>query len=104
MLMEIDTIDDDYGLPSYRTKGNITVEVVHKCTKYGWAVDSYICDMDASPFWVEEGMGVDYFVYLHQHNIPCKGLWTFEGVHGDDDEEWYYDCVRPATQDEIDEL
>ena len=116
MLMEITAIedDDDYELPSYRDKGNITVEVVDKCDNYGWAVDNYMCDMDASPFWVEEGMGTRYFVYLHQHDIPCEGYWTFEGVHGeyikgdwgytDDDEEWYYDRVRPATQKEIDEL
>ena len=109
---------EDYELPSYREIGKIVVEVLGKVdTSYhpGWAweIDRY--SYDGSAFWINEGMGIDYFIndYIGD-DIPGPGIWTIEHIHGeyikgdwgftDDDEDWYWGDIRPATLEEIDEL
>jgi hypothetical protein len=110
------TESEEFELPSYRDKGNIIVEVIEAepGNVYGkWTVERSALG-EGSTFWISEGMGIDYWVDLHQGDIPHEGIWVFEGVHGeyirgewgftDDDEEWEFDCVRPATAEEIAEL
>lgn len=110
--------DNDYELPSYSEVGSITVEILGKIDisyhpKWEWEIDRY--SYDGSAFWINEGMGIDYFINgFVGDDIPHEGIWTIEGIVGhyykgewgftDDDEDWEWTNIRPATEDEINNL
>jgi hypothetical protein len=118
--ISVDESEKDWELPAYGTKGTVTVEIIGKIDipyhpGWEWEIDRYSYDGDASTFWLNEGIGIDYWINcMVLDAIPGPGIWTFEGVVGhyykgdwgftDDDEEWDYDTIRLATQDEINNL
>lgn len=110
--------EDDYDLPSYSEYGKIIVEILGKIDvswhpKWEWEIDRYT--YEGSAFWINEGMGIDYFVNSHiLDDIPHEGIWVIDNIKGayfkgewgftDDDEEWEWGEIRLATEDEINEL
>lgn len=105
--------DDDHDdeLPSYSDEGYIIVEIINivpdsKFSKYEYNEIGY----DGSAFWINEGVGMDY--WLHEYvDIDECGWWMIEGIVGhymrgdgwmtDDDVDWDYKNVRKATPNEI---
>jgi hypothetical protein len=113
-----DSGEEDFDLPSYGEYGKIIVEVLGKIDSpfhpyWQWEIDRYT--YEGSAFWINEGMGMDYFIndYIRE-DIPGAGIWTIDDIKGtyfkgewgftDDDEEWEWSDIRPATQDEINEI
>lgn len=110
--------EDEYELPSYGEYGKIIVEILGKVDvswhpKWEWEIDRHT--YEGSAFWINEGMGIDYFVNSHiLDDIPHEGIWVIDNIKGyyhkgewgftDDDEEWEWGDIRLATQDEINEL
>lgn len=104
---------DEFEFPSPKEKGKIVVEVTSSCDNYGWAIKGKYHE-GGGPFWVAEGIGIEYFVFMNQSEISEPGYWTFVGVHGefsngdgweiDADEDWYFDECRRSTDDEVTEL
>lgn len=109
---------DEYELPSYGEYGKIIVEILGKVDSmwhpgWQWEIDRYT--YEGSAFWINEGIGIDYFIndYIRE-DIPGPGIWVIDDIKGeyikgdwgftDDDEDWEWGDIRPATQDEIDEL
>lgn len=109
-LIEIAGESDDFEPPLYSTPGRMLLEVTGPDEQYGREVECH--DSDGSVFWINEGVGIDW--WLEQHDIPeiqASGWYVIEGITGeyirgdgwstDDDEEWEYKSVRPATLKEI---
>jgi hypothetical protein len=114
--------ETEYDLPLYSTPGNITVEILNdfgpKFAKeyvYRYEIDRYSYDNGACPFWVNEGIGIDFFVDMKSPpEITGPGFYTFVNVVGyytkgdwgftDDDEDFEYELCRIATQEEVDSL
>jgi len=111
--------EDEYDLPSYGEYGKIIVEVLGKIDttfnhcKWEWEIDRYT--YEGSAFWINEGMGMDYFINSYiLEDIPHEGIWVIDNIKGyyhkgdwgftDDDEEWEWGEVRLATEEEINEL
>ena len=109
--------DNEY--PRYSDKGFILVEIVMVCKPedkplYRFEIGESVFDSSNAPFWIKEGMGVDYWLDCYAPDDLKEGWWVFEGVHAyyhkgdgwttDDDEDWYFDSVRPATDQEIKDL
>jgi hypothetical protein len=102
----------DHAYPSYSTPGRILV-LYHgpAAMRYG----KHECevldhDYDTSVFYIGEGMGMEY--WLDEHiEFPAPGHYVIEGIKGEyikgdwgfteDDEEWEFASIRPATADEI---
>lgn len=101
--------EEEYELPSYSSPGRILVDVFNilgpghynkiECTIFDY-------DSDSSVFWINEGMGIDY--WLDQYcEFTEPGVYVIEGITGeyvkgdgwmtDDDEEWEYVSIRRAT-------
>lgn len=100
---------DGYEPPSYSTPGRILVEIRavsswrHPCYRYEVEVLYY--DAETSVFWINEGAGFEYWFDTYV-DLELPGTYVFEGVtgewgHTDDDEEWYFDVCRRATDDEV---
>ena len=111
--------EEDFELPSYGEYGKIIVEVLGKVDTtwnslgWEWEIDRYT--YEGSAFWINEGMGMDWFINNYVlEDIPHEGIWVIDNIKGhyyvgtwgfdDDDEEWEWSEIRPATQDEINEL
>lgn len=113
--------DDDYHPPAYGTKGWVLVEILtvfkpdNKMT-YRFEIGESVVDENASPYWIGEGVGIEYWLDEQAPEDLKEGWWVFEGVVGtyhrgggwispdyceDDDEEWEFETVRPATPEEI---
>lgn len=117
-MIDFDEIEEaKYEPPAYGTPGWVLVEIVEvnePGSIYRFTIEECAVDTENSTFWIQEGTGVEYWVDSHAPDDLTEGWWVFEGVVGhyyrgdgwmeDDDEEWYFDKVRPATQDEIDTL
>lgn len=116
-LADIEEIaKEHYKPPGYGTKGWVIAEIVHveteKCMKY--SVEEWGYDAEASTFWIQEGVGIEYWL---EHCVDFEftpGWWVIEDVVGtyikgdgwmtDDDEEWDYGNIRPATEEEIQKI
>ena len=107
----------DYELPSLKEKGYIIVKITGKVEegyyKDDWIIENY--SYDGSAFWINEGMGVDYFINSFVcDDIPDIGFWTIEGITGsftkgdgweiDDEEDWEWETIRLATEKEKEKL
>ncbi|MDE4297149.1 hypothetical protein PXK56_18350 [Phaeobacter gallaeciensis] len=119
ILVEADgLVEEDFELPSYGTPGWVLVEILGPGATdvYRYETDNYAVSEEASTFWITEGVGIDYWLDMMAPNL-APGWWVFENVVGtyirgqgwisgeiceEDDEEWEYGFVRPATQIEID--
>lgn len=102
--------DEEFEPPSYSEPGRMLLEVTGPDENYDREVECH--DSDGSVCWIHEGVGVDW--WLEQRDIPeiqAPGWYVIEGITGeyirgdgwstDDDEEWEYKGVRPATPEEI---
>ena len=69
-------------------------------------------DSDSSIFWIQEGVGFDYWFdsYCDFPEYLDEGFFVIEGITGeyirgeggwDDDEEWSHTGIRQATDEEI---
>jgi hypothetical protein len=108
--------EQDYHYPSYQDKGNILVEL-HDTGNTGyhrWEVTVLGYDSDKAPFWLNEGLGIDYWVKdMIDDQFPHEGIWFIEDVYGyyykgtwgfdDDDEEWYHGEIREPTAQELED-
>ena len=64
-------------------------------------------DAASGVYWINEGMGFDWWFRHHGPEIPAPGLFIIENVRGeyirgdgsttDDSEEWSYDEPRPIV-------
>jgi hypothetical protein len=95
-----------------KTPGRILVRITPAQTRaYNWTYDVLDYDLDSSVFWIQEGIGFDYFLDLC--DFPPDGVWVIEDVTGsytrgdgwstDDDEDWYFSGPRPAESREIED-
>lgn len=114
---EIDPRDDepDEQLPRYSDRGRILFELHHVYQpydrKFGSQYETTVLDYDSdkSPFWLNEGMGIEYFLD-DVVDLELPGVYVLEGVAGayykgtwgfeDDDEEWWFDTCRRASPEE----
>jgi hypothetical protein len=115
LFRELTPIDDDGEpeWPKYSDKGDIIVEVTGPGTVYQWDIDGSSC-LGGSTQYVNEGIGVAFFVDEYVEEIDGPGIWIIKGVNGqynrgdgwstDDDEDWYYDECRLATKEEAREI
>jgi hypothetical protein len=123
LAKEIGTLDlsaaseeQDPELPSYSEEGKILVEVLTvglDTSKGGYPYEAEVHYHDGSTYWINEGMGFDYWFFEHIE-FPRSGWYMITGITGtyirgdwgftDDDEDWEFGEVREATQQEIEEL
>lgn len=107
-----DYYPEDYAPPPYNKSGRILVNVL---IAYEWNVceseyDVLDYDIDSSVFWICEGVGFDWW-FDQTCDFPAPGYYVIENITGeyirgdgwttDDDEEWEYGNIRPATAQEI---
>jgi len=104
------TPDVTFEFPSYSKPGRILVEILGPgdgCYRYEAIVHSH--DDDSSVFYMQEGIGFEFF--LDDVEIWIPGWYVIENIVGhyhrgdgwttDDTEEWEWGEVRPATPEEI---
>ena len=110
-------VEEEIEYPSYSDPGRILVHVLsenkdqHFLDRFKVDVVAYECG--TSVFYVNEGMGIDYWInwYIDEFPGSIPGYYVIEGIRGayhrgdgwstDDDEEWEYESIRPATEEEI---
>jgi hypothetical protein len=114
-FLETDKEISEDSLPSYSKPGCLLVEILGPSPtgvyKYEYEVHDH--DSDSSVYWVNNGMGFDYWLDLYCE-FPGVGFYVIEGIVGsyhrgewgfsDDDEDWEYTIIRPATNEEISTL
>lgn len=97
--------------PKYSDEGWILFEVYHIYPKNQYEIEILDYDHDSSVFWLQEGMGISYWIN-HTIKVEQTGIYMMEGVHGyyyrgdwsygeDDTEEWYFELLRYATDEEV---
>jgi hypothetical protein len=105
--------EDDYLPPPYGKPGWLLVEVGERLPKdngYKHEYEVHDFDPDSGVFWIREGVGFDYWLN-DMCDFPAPGFYVIEGIRGsyikgdwgftDDDEEWEFKLIRPATPREI---
>lgn len=111
-IVDEDDLPEGDGPPSYSTPGRILVHYMGP----GASIHSrYECevldhDSDSSVFWICEGTGIDYWLDEHAE-FTEPGHYVIEGItgeyikgewgHTEDEEEWSFTSMRPATEEEI---
>jgi hypothetical protein len=98
--------------PSIKKLGRILVEICGPCAtpSYKWEYEVIDCDSDSSVFWINEGVGFEY--WLDQHvDFGGPGVYVVQGISGswirgdgwttEDDEEWEFTSLRPALRVEV---
>ena len=112
----IEDDEDDYQPPSYKDVGTILFRI-HGLKDDYRGKEEYEIEVfgyDGCAFWMQEGAGIDY--WLTDMGLLCEdlqpGFYVMEGIIGsyfrgdgwttDDDEEFEYEFLRYATQEEID--
>jgi hypothetical protein len=108
--------EEDYELPSYEEESYLLVEVAHNSeSKFSrFEVLEYAYDGGAC-FWIQEDIGFEYFLDMHFDFDELPEGWNvIEGITSkyirgdgwmtDDDVEYNWKRIRPATQEEIDTL
>lgn len=99
---------EEHVYPKYSDTTRILVQVSHGYDDRGWEYD-VIDDDGGCIFWINEGMGVDYWIDDYC-TFEEPGTYVIEGITGrfyrgtwgfdDDDEDWEYTLIRPATEEE----
>jgi hypothetical protein len=108
---------EEYKPPAYGTPGWVLVQVVEvnpPGSVYRYTIEESAVDTEHSPYWIQEGVGIDFWLDHCGPDDLTVGWWVFECVVGtyfkgewgytDDDEDWEYKSYRPATQEEQDTL
>lgn len=124
MGVEFTALPDDepeFTPPPYSTPGRVLVRVSPRETVYKHTYEVLSYDDDTGVFWVNEGIGFDYFFdnYVDFKSILAgadEGVFVVEGIKGEyirgrgwisgdvceeDDEEWEIGEIRHATEEEI---
>lgn len=117
--VEIEIDDDDYlpeggEPPSYGDPGRILVHLIGPGPSMHQRYETEVMDYDpnTSVFYINAGVGFDYWIDQHiEFPSLDEGYYVIEGITGeyingewgftDDDEEWSFTSMRPATDDEI---
>lgn len=112
--MWADPDEEEYELPSMKAPGRILVRLLGPCDSrvYRYETEVLDYDSDSSVYWIEEGIGFEYFFDTCCDFPSDTGVYVIEGIFGhyyrgdwsygeDDDEEWDYTSIRPATPEEI---
>lgn len=116
-LFDNDAYDEEWEPPSPSTPGDL-IFATGMLTRDKWGrvdqIELLEWDYDGAFFWINEGVGIDYFVaaadhspvVLEEHAVyVCEGLTVRyirgDGYTTDDDEDWEDYITRPATIDEI---
>jgi hypothetical protein len=111
-------VDEDDHPPGYGTVGWVLVEILGcgGSKVYRYDIDEFQVDGEASTFWINEGVGGNYWIDAYAPDHLKPGWYAFENVVGtyhlgagwitgdrydEDDEEWEYSLCRPATLNEI---
>ena len=112
-MPDITAIDDDtYEPPSGKIPGRILVHVLGKGEiAYRWETEVLDYDGNSAVFWINEGVGFDYF--FDSIDFPHEGKWVVndvtvswtkgDGCTTDDDEHWEWGEITPATAAELPE-
>lgn len=113
MLADDNVVEVNFKLPSYGAPGRILVRVERPFLfkdEHDWDYDVLDWDRDSSVFWVEEGIGSDYFL-ADVCVFTDPGVYVVEGITGryirgdgpyaEDTEDWFYESIRKATKEEI---
>lgn len=109
--------EGDWEPPSYSTPGWMLVEVCRVAREprplYRYEVEVLAYDCDSSVFWINEGVGFDWWIDENV-DLELPGFYVIEGITGtyyrgtwgvdDDDEEWEFELCRRATDEEVAEL
>lgn len=109
-VIETDKEFEEPKLPSYSDPGSILVKILtildNPGSYYRYELDVLDYDSGSSVFWLNEGMGIDYWLN-DAIDFKKPGYYVIEHVTGyyhrgdgystDDDEEWDYKQVRRAT-------
>lgn len=106
--------DPEPELPRYSDPGFVFFRVYKNDDGTINEIDVLEYDAGASTFWLNEGIGFDYWIETEfDHNLFVdEGFYVIENIVGhyyrgdgyttDDNEEWESDPPRLATQEEID--
>lgn len=120
-LVEHDPEDEregEYTPPLLSDRGCILVEVVDVDLKEQaylsrFTIENTQYDTESSVFWIVEEVGIQYWMEqrLDETHVPGPGWYVIEGIYGtfykgdwgytEDEIEWEFDTVRPATPEEI---
>lgn len=107
--------EEENKLPSYRDRDWLLVHILHDGTGgYPLTVEEHAYGYGCA-FWIQEGTGFDFWIDQFFTTLTlAEGWWVIEGITGDyirgdgwmtdNDEDWSFEFVRPATQGEIDHL
>ena len=110
MDFEVGVLDDE--LPSYTTKGRVLVYVLQTPGGPTFPRKYKVLDEDpnTSTFWVQEGVGWDYWLDTECVFPEDGDIFVIEGIRGDvrrgdgwetdDTEDWEYDQIRKASPTE----
>ena len=91
-------------LPSYSDPGRILVNVIGEGKEREFEVLDY--EEDSGVFWINEGVGFDWWLEHYGPEYPTPGLYVIENIKGeytrggwttDDNEDWEYDQPRQPT-------
>jgi hypothetical protein len=117
--------EDDFDLPLYSTPGKMVIHVYYENPPKSvydetWKWDDLeitYAELDTAIFWIQEGMGLDYFVesylkyYMMSFLIDGCQWFTVERITGeyhrgdwgfdDDSEKFEWKTLRPATLAEM---
>jgi hypothetical protein len=116
-IISKDEPEEEYELPAYSDRGDILVEVISINEKVPefyhdhYETEVHYYDTESSLMWLNEGIGIDYWINTSDVSFPAPGWYVIEDVYGeyyrgtygvdDDDEEWYHGEIRPARPEEI---
>ena len=105
----VDEPEEEPELPKYSDPGNILVLVSGQKPE---EIEVMGYDSGSSVLWLQEGMGVEYWVRGLAVTWAAPGYYMITGVKGeyirgdgytiDDDEDWEFDEIRLATFDDLD--
>lgn len=111
--MWADPDEEDYEPPPMSKPGRILVNLLGPGLTGVYRYESEVLDYDSdsSVMWLNEGIGFEYFFDTCCDFPSFEGVYVIEGIIGhyyrgtygvdDDDEEWEYASIRPATPEEI---
>jgi hypothetical protein len=111
-MTEFQPIDEEhYEPPPGTAPGRILVRVLGQNDRYPrWETEVLDYDNDTAVFWINEGVGFEYF-FDARIDFPGEGVWVInditvswtrgDGWSTDDDEDWDWGEIRPATPEEI---
>lgn len=105
----IDTIEPVW--PSYDDKGRVLFYFAPIANEKPH-IEVIDFDGNSSLHWMNEGIGVDYWLKELDLEFELDGFYVIEDIHGqyfrgnwswgeDDDEEWYHGNMRRASEEEI---